>query len=240
MHHHMSLLRDLQALDHYIDRLRQEVAELDDGERIRAALCQLQQSLDKARHRHREMNAAATDLDLYLQSINEKLSQAEATLYSGRVQNSRELLLLQQEIDMMKALREKTEDELLDTWANLENVLSEIEELERDFHHLTQRYEAHMKQYNQRKSALESEIQSASQKRTHISQLLHPDVAQRYEKLRELLGGTAVSSVENQACSSCRTLLTPYLYRRLQIEDALVACENCGRLLYDASLITEQ
>lgn len=236
MHHQMGLLRDLQALDHYLDRLRREVAELDDGERLRAALDRSRQRMDEIKKNYDEAYARATEQELRLQEFDERIRRAEADLYSGRITNPRELQLMQFEIEEAKRSREEMDVEMLRVWEQMETMKQDIDSTERDLQRLERLYEAHMADYRQRKAALESEIEFHMRERAELVAQIEPEPLERYEKLRVRLGGTAVAVVEQKACSVCHTLLTPYILKRLQNEDALIACESCGRLLYDPML----
>jgi hypothetical protein len=82
MHRQMSLLRDLQAIDSYIDRLRQELKQLDSGERIRAKLEQSRQRMEDIKARYKESYAIATEQERRLQEFDERIRRAEADLYS--------------------------------------------------------------------------------------------------------------------------------------------------------------
>ncbi len=236
MHHQMGLLRDLQALDHYLDRLRREVAELDNGEQLRAALDRSRQRMDEIKKNYHETHARATEQELRLQEFDECIRRAEADLYSGRITNPRELQLMQFEIEEAKRAREEMDVEMLRVWEQMETMKQDIDSTERDLQKLERLYEAHMADYRQRKAALETEIEVHMKERAELLAQIEHEPLERYEKLRERLGGTAVAVVEQKACSVCHTLLTPYILKRLQNEDALIACESCGRLLYDPML----
>ncbi len=236
MHHQMGLLRDLQALDHYLDRLRREVAELDNGEQLRAALDRSRQRMDEIKKNYHETHARATEQELRLQEFDERIRRAEADLYSGRITNPRELQLMQFEIEEAKRAREEMDVEMLRVWEQMETMKQDIDSTERDLQKLERLYEAHMADYRQRKAALETEIEFHMKERAELLAQIELEPLERYEKLRERLGGTAVAVVEQKACSVCHTLLTPYILKRLQNEDALIACESCGRLLYDPML----
>ncbi|MFN7015782.1 MAG: zinc ribbon domain-containing protein [Fimbriimonadales bacterium] len=236
MHSQMGLLGELQSLDLYIDRLRQEVAELDRGEQLRAKIERSRQRLEEVKARYQELHATATDQELRLQAFDERLRQAEADLYSGRITNPRELQLLQREIEQAKQSREEMEIEMLRIWERMETMKNDIDEAERDLEYAERVYRAQMEEFHQRKAALEAEIEFHLKERAKLTEQIDTEVLARYEQLRQRLGGTAVAVVEQKACSVCHTLLTPYILKRLQNEDALITCESCGRLLYDPML----
>jgi predicted nucleic acid-binding Zn-ribbon protein len=237
MHQQMSLLRELQAIDSYIDRLRQELNQLDSGERIRAKLEQTRQSMEDIKQRYEASYAAAAEQERRLQELDERIRRAEAELYSGRITNPRELQLMQQEIENAKKTRDELDLQMLQLWETLETMKRDIDASERDLRQIERFYEAHMEDYRQRKAALEGEIAFNEQEREKLAQQIDPEVRQRYQTLRERLGGIAVAVVEQKACSVCHTLLTPYTLKRLETEEALITCESCGRLLYDPNLV---
>jgi predicted nucleic acid-binding Zn-ribbon protein len=237
MHQQMSLLRELQAIDSYIDRLRQELNQLDSGERIRAKLEQTRQRMEDIKQRYEASYAAAAEQERRLQELDERIRRAEAELYSGRITNPRELQLMQQEIENAKKTRDELDLQMLQLWETLETMKRDIDASERDLRQIERFYEAHMEDYRQRKAALEGEIAFNEQEREKLAQQIDPEVRQRYQTLRERLGGIAVAVVEQKACSVCHTLLTPYTLKRLEIEEALITCESCGRLLYDPNLV---
>jgi predicted nucleic acid-binding Zn-ribbon protein len=236
MHRQMSLLRDLQVIDSYIDRLRQELKQLDSGERIRAKLEQSRQRMEEIKQRYQESYAAAAEQERRLKEFDERIRRAETDLYSGRITNPRELQLMQHEIEQAKQTREELDTKMLRMWETLETMKRDIDASERDLQEIERFYEAHVEEYRQRKAALEAEIAFNEQEREKLAQQIDPEVRQRYQTLRERLGGTAIAIVEQKACSVCHTLLTPYTLKRLETEDALISCESCGRLLYNPKL----
>jgi predicted nucleic acid-binding Zn-ribbon protein len=152
MHRQMSLLRDLQAIDSYIDRLRQELKQLDSGERIRAKLEQSRQRMEDIKARYKESYAIATEQERRLQEFDERIRRAEADLYSGRITNPRELQLMQQEIEQAKQTREELDVQMLRMWEMLETLKQDIDASEKDLQQLERLYEAHVEEYRQRQS----------------------------------------------------------------------------------------
>ncbi|MCS7300814.1 MAG: hypothetical protein NZ556_04585 [Fimbriimonadales bacterium] len=239
MHPQMHLLRDLQALDSYIDRLRQQIAGLDSGERLRAAIERTRQRIEEVKRNYNEIHARATEQELRLQDLDERIRRAEADLYSGRVTNPRELQLMQHEIEQAKQMRDELEVEIMRIWERMETMKPDIDQAERDLLETERVYEAHVEDYRQRKAALEAEIEFHLKERAELAAQIDADALERYEKLRQRLGGVAVAVVEQKACSVCHTLLTPYILQKLQHEAALIGCESCGRLLYDPELAAD-
>ncbi|MDW8106615.1 MAG: hypothetical protein RMK45_03940 [Armatimonadota bacterium] len=229
-------MHKLQALDDYLDQLRHEVAQLDSGEQLRARIERSRERLQHAKTRYEQTHTTAVEQERRLQEIDQRIRRTEADLYSGRITNSRELQLLQREIDHAKQTRNAMELELLRIWEQMETMKQDIDAAEQSLREMERLYEAHLEDFRQRKAVLEFEIQFHMQERAELVAQLEPEALQRYEKIRERLGGTAVALVEQKACTVCHTLLTPHMLRRLQTESTLLTCESCGRLLYDPHL----
>jgi predicted nucleic acid-binding Zn-ribbon protein len=174
MHRQMSLLRDLQAMDSYIDRLRQELSQLDSGERIRAKLEKTRQRMEDIKERYNQSYAIAAEQERRLQEFDERIRRAEAELYSGRITNPRELQLLQHEIEQAKQTREELDVQMLRMWETLETLKQDIDASERDLQQLERLYEAHVEDYRQRKAALESEIAFNERERENSPSKLTP------------------------------------------------------------------
>ena len=58
------------------------------------------------------------------------------------------------------------------------------------------------------------------------------DVLTRYRRILKSKGDVAVVAVEHGSCTGCHMKLTTQTANSARREDALAACENCGRLLY--------
>lgn len=235
----MHLLHDLQAIDSHLDRLRRDLRQLDSGKQIRAQLEQTRQRLESVKTRYQQSYATAAEQEQHLKEFDQRIRQLEDDLYSGRVTSTRELQLLQHEIEQAKQTREELDLHMLQMWDTLETMKQDIDSVESELRQLERLYEAHVEDYRQRKAALESEIAFHEGARAKLAGQIAPDVLQRYQMLRERLDGVAVALVEQKVCTACRTMLTPYLVRRLEREDALITCESCSRLLYDPSLSEE-
>lgn len=235
----MHLLHELQAIDSHLDRLRRDLSLLDPGKQIRAQLEQTRQRLESVKARYQQSYAAAAEQEQHLKEFDQRIRQMEDDLYSGRITSTRELQLLQHEIEHAKQTRDELDLQMLQMWDSLELMKQDIGRVENDLRQLERLYEAHLEDYRQRKAALESEIAFQESARAKHAQQIDADALQRYQILRERLGGVAVALVEQKVCTACRTMLTPYLIGRLEREDALITCESCSRLLYDPSLLKE-
>jgi predicted nucleic acid-binding Zn-ribbon protein len=68
--------------------------------------------------------------------------------------------------------------------------------------------------------------------REALAKRIKPQLLNRYERLAKSYG-RAIVPVTGNLCLGCFVTL-PTSYPSLQTKDALLACENCGRILYFA------
>lgn len=236
MHPQMRLLNRLQQLDDELDKLHQLLERLDPGEHLRQRLNESRRRMEEIKQRYRELQALAQDQQLKLQNTEERIRQAEAELYSGRIRNPRELEALQHDIDAMRRAHDQMELDLLRLWEEMETQGQEIEETEADLHQIEAMLEEHQRRYQEQKARIEAEIAKREAARTQLVAQIEPALVQRYETMRPRLARKAVAPVEDEVCAACRTRLTPYLVNRLRESRDPVTCESCGRMLYWAAL----
>ncbi|MCU1346105.1 MAG: hypothetical protein JWL70_2371 [Acidimicrobiia bacterium] len=81
--------------------------------------------------------------------------------------------------------------------------------------------------------ALEAEVLSVAAARQEASAAVPEALLTHYEKVRPKLGGIAVARLDAGRCTGCHLQLPATELDRLRHEpaDALVTCEQCGRLL---------
>lgn len=232
MHPAMRSLYELQQLDLYLEALRQTLSKLDPGDRLKEEIQRQRAVLEGIKSEYDTLHAEAVDQELQLRMVDEKLREAERELYSGRITNPKELAALERDIAFIKQRRGEMDIRVLEMWEKMETLRQRINESEQRMTEIEQRYEAYLVEYQQRKAALETEIQFHEQQREELARQIDPEALSRYELIRQRLGGIAIALVVNKACDFCHTVLTPYLLKQLEHETELITCENCARLLY--------
>ncbi len=75
-------------------------------------------------------------------------------------------------------------------------------------------------------------IEELQEARANLAKRLRPQLLNRYERLSKSYG-RAVVPVTSNLCLGCFVTL-PTSYPSLKSKNALLTCENCGRILYFA------
>lgn len=224
---------ELQQVDLAVARATTERAALNSGAAEREAVEQATARLTELRDRIAAARAQLRDLDLEVQSLQQKRAKVEADLYGGRIRNPKELESINDEGAALDRTRSSREDDML---ALLDDV-ERLEPQERDAREALETAKGALTQqtawYQQAAGAADQEIAELSARRAALLGDLEEDLVRRYDRLRERKGGLAIVAVRDGICGGCHVAIPDRLLRRLEDDpEILAACDGCGRLLH--------
>lgn len=229
-------LLDVQGHDTAVDQLHHRRAHLPEREQraaTAAAMTQVQAELDGARARRAAVVARQTALEETIVSVEHRIAEIDGRLYSGQVTATRDILAMTAEIESLKARRSSLEDEELAALEEEEPLAAEVARLEARLEGLgddATRLEAAI-------AAAEGEIDREAaavlDARAVAAAAVPADLLATYERLRAALGGIGAARLVGSSCSGCHLMLPAQEVARLKREppDALVLCDQCGRIL---------
>lgn len=220
----------LQQLDTEIDRLAAEEAATqralaaDPAQPVRA---RLQASRRAAAERAREVREAEAALD----DTQTRLQRQEARLYGGGA-SPKELGALQQEIAHLQAARSTQEEALLAAMMSAEEAQSVVTQRDTALRDAEQARERETADLNARLTSLEARLADLREERAGEAAECDATALARYEAVRKARGGRGVAEVRGGICQACRVSVTPATVQKARSGGELVACPNCGRILY--------
>ena len=226
-------LYHLQTLDSRIAALEAELASLDDGSALKAQLVEAQSAESAAQADLHEKQSRLRIMELELQSTVGKAKKIETDLYSGRVAHPKELQAMEADIQMLSRQRGRSEEDVLNLMEQIEQLLVDTRGLEKDRQARDQALAAHLETYHRRREELTRELETTRAERETYASQLDPDLLRRYERLRGRKEGVAVVRIlSNGICGGCHFKIPGQLVTRVQEEDVVLTCEECGRILY--------
>lgn len=229
----MSLVRELwelQEVELEAESLSKVISELElklaDNEMVNQAkehLREKQANQDNLRKEER-------DIEWELEDIQHKVAAAQKDLYSGRINNPKELLSREQDMAGLKAKQDKLETKSLELMERLELAKGDLAQAE-----------AELREAEAEKVALDAgltkelETRKArlSELKAHREQLLTviPQEALRRYHLVKNRKGQAVARIEQGKCCGCHMTLPAREIQEARVS-RLIQCSSCGRLLY--------
>ncbi len=223
----------LQQLDTALARLEAARASADDGSALRARVEKARAVEEEARADLRARQVRLRDLELRLQAVGEKAARVSQDLYGGRIYNPKELTALQEELAALQRHRRRLEDEILALMEEVDEGGRRLAALEAERRAAEADLEARLAAYRHEVQTLEGELLDLRRRREEAASQIDPALLRRYERLRERKDGVAVAAVSGGTCGACHVALPEVLLSRLQQEEeAILTCEECGRILY--------
>lgn len=207
-----------------------ERAELD---QVMAQVAGVDAQSAEVEGRRHELGRAQQKLEDEIASVAEKAAQHDKALYSGAVNNPRELQAMQDEIAALKRRITQLEDQELELMEQIEPLDAELATLAGRRTELDDQGGALRARIAEGEVAVDAELEQVRAERSEAAAGLDAELLAQYEDLRPKLGGIAIARMVGGHCGGCHLALSAVevdRIRKLPPEEP-ATCEECGRLL---------
>lgn len=232
----LAQLLEVQDHDTLADQLRHRRASLPQrAQRAETAarLDQVRAAAATAGERRTVLHRSQLRLEDDVAGVEAKAAHTNQVLYGGAITNPRELQGLQDELRALKRRQQHLEDQVLEVMEQLEPVDAELKQLAGQEAGLTAALERLDQAVTAAEAELDVELGAASAARAQALRGVPADLLSEYEALRSRLGGIGVARLQGTRCDGCNLALSAVEVARLRKldADAVVHCDECGRLL---------
>jgi predicted nucleic acid-binding Zn-ribbon protein len=233
---HFERLLEVQEHDSALDQLYHERETLPERAvlaGVRARLADLSSRRQVLESRRQELSAAEQRLEEEISALSARIQQVERRLYGGEVSASRELSAMAEEVQSLGRRRSSLEDREIELMEQREPVDRELlalaaeeEEAEAD----RGRVEADL---GAAEAVIDEKAAQELEARQAAAGKVPAGVLSEYERLRSRLGGVGAARLAHGSCGGCHLSLPATELDRLRRAppDALLTCEQCGRIL---------
>ena len=222
----------LQQLDDAIEGARRKIAahpqRLADAD---ARLADAQARVDAARHRLKDNQDARRDLEKDAAVFQTRLSKYKDQL--AAVKTNREYTAMQHEIAAAQTELGGVEEKVLERMLDADTIAADIKSSEAAL-------AAEQKAVNAEKAAMDQELgvvqaalADATGKRTALLAQIDPMVVKKFDQVAKFRKGVAMSTATRDGlCSACHVRLRPHVFQQIRLNDTIIQCESCQRILY--------
>jgi uncharacterized protein len=232
----LAVLLDLQNNDTSTDQLRHRRAtlperqQLADAERTAAALEQEMSVVAAQRH---DIARDQKRLEDEIASLESRAAAEDRKLYSGTVTAVKELQALQEEVSSLQRRTSGLEDQVLELMEQAEPLDAQLEVFGRRRDELEARAADARQRLGTNLASIDAELGALSAQRASLAAAVAEPILAEYEQIRARLGGVAAAKLEGGSCRGCHLHLSAVELDRIRKlpADALVHCEECGRIL---------
>jgi hypothetical protein len=221
----------LQDRDQRIRRLQGELAHIEpDRQALKAKAANAQADLEQAKLRIRHIESSRKDLELEVETKKQMIARYANQQFQTR--KNEEYRALAHEIEMCKDAIFKIEDQeiaLMEEAEAAQKVIGQATQAASDMRKLE---DDQVAQLTAREQNLQKELAELEANREALAAAVDESARGRYERLARSKGENVVVGVQHGVCGGCHMKLPPQLLVTCQAEKELVACSNCGRILY--------
>lgn len=229
-------LLSLQDHDTVIDQLRHRRDTLPERA-TRQALLQRGQSLAAERDvvavQRDEVAVREAELEGDLAASEARITQIDKRMYSGEVSASRDLQAMADEIERLKSYCSKLEDQAIAALDEREPLDIRVNEIEDQLRSIADEVDVAVAAIQAQEAEIDAELATEQSARDGLAAGVPDELLARYDGLRKKLGGVGAASLNGPQCGGCHLTLPATEVDRLKREpaDALILCDQCGRIL---------
>jgi len=221
----------LQDRDNKVRTLTEELEEAPAAiEAVEREVSTRTANFETLKSKTRQIEADRKKLDLDVQT-----KQAAIARYKSQQQQTRkneEFSALNHEIEHAEKDISALEDSELELMEAYDKGLAEVAVAQRDLTAFTEKAKQKKAELEKRSAALASELIGAEEKQAAAEKTVEPDVLARYRRILKSKKDVAIVPIHGGACGGCHMKLTSQTVLSAKGAEHLVACENCGRLVF--------
>jgi hypothetical protein len=227
----LGLLR-LQQVDSRLSQVESRIETIRKVLENDAELVAAREKLAQAEAERNQSDRTRRDLEAEARAQQNKIEQAESSLYGGSVRNPKELQELQEDVASLKRRLTALEDQELESMARVESAQTVLLAAGEYLSQLESRANSEHGTLMAESSVLARDRQALLAERQAAVSTVAAEMLDAYDSLRRARRGIAVSEVSENACAACGTVLTAALQQNARHASQLVYCPSCGRILY--------
>ena len=224
----------LQERDRKLLRVREELSRIPPERQTlttgaAAAQARLDTARDRALHNESDRKKLELDVDAQKQQI-EKYS-----LQQFQTRKNEEYKALSHEIDTCKGNISGLEDQILELMEQADIVRKEIADATQALQEVKKLVDGKLAELAKRENEMLAEQAALETGRNELAARVDDTVRNRYERLFKNKGNNVVVGIERGVCGGCHMTLQRQVVVSCQADAEVVACPNCGRILYFTS-----
>jgi predicted nucleic acid-binding Zn-ribbon protein len=185
-------------------------------------LTEKKNQLDGLKKKYR---SCESDIDMNLSRIKKSQGKLRS------VKTNKEYQSILKEIDDVRSLNSKLEDEMIEYLDAMESAESFISAKKVELSELQDHIRSEKMSIEQESEAGEKRLAELKTEWEKISREIAPNLLKTYMTIRDKRG-MAIAAVNNAVCQGCHLNLPPQMYNELQRCDSLKFCPNCQRIIY--------
>jgi predicted nucleic acid-binding Zn-ribbon protein len=223
----------LQKIDMTLQKSRKRLTEIEGLLANDAQVKQAKLKVESATTRLTPLRTKVRDLELEMQTAQQKHKTSEDRLYSGLVKNPKELQDLQNEITSLVSRIKALEDHVLEVMMLVEDATDQLTIAETKLQNALNASAKQNSELVAEQNQLLKSVEALNLQRAKALESVTPDSLKTYESLRPKKANQPVAVMRNCSCTLCGIEETKFIEEAVRKGNALVLCVGCGRILIE-------
>jgi uncharacterized protein len=222
----------LQKIDLQIDQINNRIREIERLLKENSSVQIAEKTVSEAQAAVKKADANLKKCEDEVEGQRIKIEMKQASLYSGKIHNPKELQDLQNDIASLKRRLVTLEDEQLNAMQVGEDLEEQVKKVSTALLQTQAQFIAQTSDLAGEKTRLTDNLQRLTGERDAALLPLVAESISIYQRLRTQKRGLAVAVMEDGACTACGSELRPEEAQAARSPNNIVYCSSCGRILY--------
>ncbi len=227
----LEMLTRLQEIDQRVDQLAHSRVDLPEKiETLKGQVRELENLIAGDQTTLEQLEKDKRQEELGLKEAQDELKRYQEQLY--RIKTNREYDAIQAEIDAQKEKISQHEENILNVMATSEEVNENLESRTKELEQIRTENTPQWERLEEDLSSIDDRIAAEQDQRKNVTVRIDKNILNTYERIRKVKNGVAIVAIRKRACGGCFKTLPPQKIQEVRRTDRIIACENCGRILY--------
>ncbi len=223
----------LQEKDQHLRRLRAEHKKIpSEQEQIRQKLASDTTAVAAAKETTMQNEVAMKNLELQINTRKDTVTKLKVQQFETRKND--EFKALGNEVERYTLDITRLEDEELVLMEKGETLKSNLHAAQAALAATQKMVEAELARLGERETNLKNQFNTLLAERKTKTEGVDPDLLERYQRIFQNKGDSAIAELNGQVCSGCHMKVTAACAATAKADRILGTCSNCGRFLYIA------
>jgi len=221
----------LQRLDSAISSTRNKIEQVPDlAAALKSRLATNSEAVSTAQQRLSDHKANRQAQDKKLAEVQTRLARFKEQLME--VKTNEIYKSMQLEIGNAEESVRHLEDRILEFMLEADELIANVERAETNLAAEQAAIDTERAELERERIRLEQQLKLLQVDRATLTDKLGSKILSFFENLAGHRNGVAVVEARDGRCSSCQVRLRPQLYNDVRLNESLIQCESCQRILY--------
>jgi predicted nucleic acid-binding Zn-ribbon protein len=190
-------------------------------------------ALEAVKHKARQVEIDRKNLELDVGTRQQSIARLRTQQYETRKND--EFQAIGHEIQRYEKEIAAIEDQELELMDQADKLKLQVAEEDKKAAAAKDSISRQLKDLDEKSKTLDSRLAELKKEREQLAHSIDEDLLDRFDRLFASKGDAAVVALEHDVCTGCHMRVTTATANLVRAGKEIVSCEQCGRILYDAT-----